>query len=151
MTLPKCPKSCREHIAYLHNQASAIINKAKKEGRDFTADESDRFDEIRNESDSAKEHLVRLEWQEAEQDQLAQPRTPSPHLLSSEHVAMHAPLDNPLLLGHDRDGREILALTNQQKFADLPRDPSRPSAEGCSLGRLIVAKITGDWRRVQLA
>jgi HK97 family phage major capsid protein len=68
----KTVAECDERLGELHTQATALVNLAKEQKRDFTDDEEAKFAEIKAESERIKEKdRPNAEWLEKEQERLA--------------------------------------------------------------------------------
>lgn len=70
-------KELRALIAKLFGEAKAITDKAEKENRNFTADESTAFKAKMAEYEAAKERLIRAEMLEQEERSLTRPKPPA--------------------------------------------------------------------------
>lgn len=119
-----------------------LVDLAKANEREFTTAENQAFRDAKNCAEllSMEMDAIGYKWTPRSGGSL---QSADPPRQGSSNPSAPQPI------GVDTDGREFYALTNKQKLADLPTDAGRPSVEGVSLGRMLCAKITGNWRHAQ--
>jgi HK97 family phage major capsid protein len=141
---------CQEQLQKLHDEATALVDQAKAEERDFTAAESARFDKIRAESEILKAREKQLAWAEQEGDRL-NTSTRLTGLQPTGPAFSDPTTGGPGMIeaSYDRNGSAFFSLTNKQRLVDIPRERGTPSAGELSFGKTVCAWLTGDWSRAR--
>ena len=126
----------KEKRGQLHSELTAMVNLAKREKREFTKDEADKYDRLMQEFDKLGDRLKVTEAEEKRACEMAGRANSSiPDIVLPKETWVNV-----------RSGRPVRVYSRNEKMTDDLTADQR----NLSLGKLIVGMITGDGRIAEL-
>lgn len=122
----------KEKRGQLHSELTAMVNLAKREKREFTKDEADKYDRLMQEFDKLGDRLKVTEAEEKRACEIAG-RT------NSSITDIVLPKETWVNV---RSGKPVKVYS----FGERMSNDLAPEERNLSLGKLIVSMVTGDYR-----
>ena len=122
----------KEKRGQLHSELTAMVNLAKREKREFTKDEADKYDRLMQEFDKLGDRLKVTEAEEKRACEIAGRANGSmPDIIMPKETWVNV-----------RSGKPVKVYSFRERMSnDLA-----PEERNLSLGKLIVSMVTGDYR-----
>jgi len=145
------PLVLREQAGEAFDAAQGLINVAESEQRDLTAAEKDLFDQHSATARAKIKDAERLEahddfgrWLGQSQGKVPLQRADN---LDGPRIPGGSDRPKPTPLWHDANGQPIWCLGPQERLSDLPLRGDKEYDPQLSMGRAMIAMVTGDWKR----
>jgi len=122
----------KEKRGQLHSELTAMVNLAKREKREFTKDEADKYDRLMQEFDKLGDRLKVTEAEEKRACEMAGRANSSiPDIVLPKETWVNV-----------RSGKPVKVYS----FGERMSNDLAPEERNLSLGKLIVSMVTGDYR-----